>query len=166
MNRLVIAALAAAAVAGCTRSSGPGCLDGYGPPAKVRSITYETGPCFGACPVYTVTVRADGTGLFVGRRFTTVTGNRTFTVTPAQYAQFVHHLAPIRPASGTERHASGSDCTSMITDLPSADVKWVGFDGEQQELYVYYGCRFPDSQAMVERLQQAPDLLPIGSFIH
>ncbi|MEA3065119.1 MAG: hypothetical protein QOJ27_1565, partial [Sphingomonadales bacterium] len=27
-------------------------------------------------------------------------------------------------------------------------------------------CRFPGSQAMIDRLQQAPGLLPIGSFIH
>jgi Domain of unknown function (DUF6438) len=164
MNKWILAIVAATALAGCKTHSGDGY--GYGHAGKVKSITYETGPCFGTCPVYTVTVRADGTGLFTGQNHTTVTGNQAFTVTPSQYAQFVNHLAPIRPASGTERHQSGSDCTSIITDLPSTDVKWQSVDGQQQELFVYHGCRFPNSQAMVERLQQAPDLLPIGSFIH
>jgi hypothetical protein len=160
----MIALAAAAALAGCKTSSGSGY--GYGHSGKVESITYETGPCFGTCPVYTVTVHANGTGLFVGQNHTNVTGNQAFTVTPAQYAQFVNHLAPVRPASGTVRHQSGSDCTAMVTDLPSTDVKWNGVGGQQQELFVYHGCRFPGSQAMIDRLQQAPGLLPIGSFIH
>jgi hypothetical protein len=165
MNKWMIAVAAAAALAGCKTHSGYGY--GYGPAGKVRSITYETGPCFGTCPVYTVTVNSDGIGLFVGTRHTTVTGNRSFTVTPAQYAQYVNHLAPVRPASGIVRRDAPPNCTGpMTTDLPSTDVKWTGADGQQQELYVYHGCRFADSVAVIQRLQDAPGLLPIGSFIH
>jgi hypothetical protein len=153
MARWIVALVLAAALAGCKDYK------------KVESITYETGGCFGRCPIYTVTVHSNGTGLFVGHRFTTVTGNQAFTVTPAQYALFVNHLAPVRPASGVERHAHGSDCTSEVTDLPSIDVKWNGANNQQQELFVYEGCRFSGSQAMITRLQQAPGLLPIGSFI-
>ena len=32
--------------------------------AQVTSISYEATPCFGFCPIYRVTVRADGSGLF------------------------------------------------------------------------------------------------------
>jgi hypothetical protein len=165
MNKWVIALLAAAAVAGCKTSSDSGY--GYGHGGKVESITYATGPCFGTCPVYTVTVHANGSGLFTGQAHTTVTGNQAFSVTSAQYAAFVHHLAPIRPASGIVRYDVPPRCTPpTITDLPSTDVKWNGTNGQQQELYVYHGCRFTDSAAVIQRLQQAPDLLPIGSFIH
>jgi hypothetical protein len=164
MNKWIIAIVAATALAGCKTHSGSS--HGYGHAGNVESITYETGPCFGTCPVYTVTVHANGSGLFVGHSHTTVTGNQSFTVTHSQFAQFLNQLAPVRPASGTVRHASGSDCTSMVTDLPSTDVKWNGVNGQQQELFVYHGCRFPGSQAMINRLQQAPGLLPIGSFIH
>ena len=76
---------------------------------QVESIAYETGPCFGACPVYRLTVNRDGSGLFVGRRFTAVTGERRFSVTPAQYRAFVRQLEPLRPASG-ERLYSGEAC--------------------------------------------------------
>lgn len=167
MNKWLIAVVAAAAVTACKTSPDSDTGYGYGASGKVESISYETGPCFGTCPVYTVTVHADGTGLFVGTRHTTVSGNRSFTVTPGQYAQFVNHLAPLRPASGTVRYDVPPRCTGpMTTDLPSTDVKWNGTDGQQQELYVYHGCRFTNSDAVIQRLQQAPDLLPIGSFIH
>jgi len=155
MNRWLglVAAAAVAATAGCTKQ-------------HVESISYETGPCFGTCPVYVVTVHADGTGLFDGKRFTKVMGQKAFTVTHAQYAQYVNHLAPVRPASGVVRYDGPPECTSMVTDLPSADVKWKALNGQQQELYFYYGCRFTNSQAMADRLSKAPDLLPIASFIH
>jgi hypothetical protein len=161
MNRWIIAVVAVAALAGCKTSSGYG----YGHSGKVESITYKTGPCFGTCPVYTVTVHSNGSGLFVGQQHTAVTGNQAFTVTPVQFAQFVNHLAPIRPASGVVRYDGPPECTGLATDMPSADVKWNGFNGQQQELYYYYGCFFANSQAMSQRLQQAPGLLPIGAFI-
>jgi hypothetical protein len=165
MNKWVVAVVAAAALAGCKTSSGSGY--GYGHGGNVESITLATGPCFGTCPVYTVTVHANGSGLFTGQNHTTVTGNQAFTVTPAQYTAFVNHLAPIRPASGIVRYDGPPECTGpMITDLPSTDVKWNGTNGQQQELYLYHGCHFTNSAAMLQRLQQAPGLLPIGSFIH
>lgn len=166
MTRCIILFFAAATAALASCKTPP--ASGYGgdQSAAVRRISYATGPCFGTCPVYTVTVDSDGSGVFVGQSHTTVTGSRNFTVTPAQFDSFARHLAPLRPASGTVRYDSGSQCTSMATDLPSADVKWRGADGQEQELYVYFGCFFTGSEAMVQRLQQAPGLLPIGAFIH
>ena len=131
---------------------------------QVESVTYETGPCFGACPVYRVTVGRDGSGLFVGRRFTAVTGERRFSVTPAQYGAFVRQLEPLRPASG-ERLYSGEACEMMATDMPSADVKWRAADGVEQHLYFYFGCDMERNRAIGERLRAAPDLLPIGDLI-
>jgi len=129
----------------------------------VRSISFETGPCFGACPVYRVTVGSDGSGTFEGRRFTAVAGERRFSVTQAQYRAFAGHLAPLRPASGSVRY-SGEACASMATDLPSAEVTWRSAAGEQQ-LYFYYGCDMQRNRAIAQRLDAAPALLPIGDLI-
>jgi len=147
-----------AALAGCATT---GAVNAEGSPA---SISYETGPCFGACPIYRVTVNADGSGLFEGRRWTRVEGSRGFRVTPAQYARLVAHLAPLRPASGSVRY-SGEACEMMATDLPSADVIWEGPAGTQQ-LHFYHGCDMEKNRAIAERLNAVPDLLPIGEFIH
>jgi len=130
---------------------------------QLRSISYETGPCFGACPVYRVTVSADGTGQFEGRDFTAVRGERSFRITPAQYRAFAAHLAPLRPARGSRRY-SGEACRIMATDLPSAQVTWSGA-GVDQQLYFYFGCDMDRNQAIAERLRAAPRLLPIGDLI-
>jgi hypothetical protein len=151
---MAAAAAAALALGSCTHM-------------HVESITYQTGACFGTCPVYTVTVHANGQGLFTGTAHTTVTGPHPFTVTPAQYQAFVNQLAPIRPASGIVRYDhTPTPCTHMATDMPSVDVKWHTFGNQQQELYYYYGCFFTGSPALGQRLSAAPNLLPIGSFIH
>jgi hypothetical protein len=133
--------------------------------AAPASISYETGACFGACPVYTVTVRADGSGRFEGRRFTAVAGARTFRITPGRYRAFAAWLAPLRPRSGTMRYDGPPLCGRMATDLPSADVKWRLRDGSERELYYYYGCDMDGKRAMAERLRKAPGLLPIAAFI-
>jgi hypothetical protein len=131
--------------------------------APAETIAFETGPCFGACPVYRVTVSSDGTGSFEGRRFTAVTGARAFRATPAQYRAFARRLAPLRPARGSVRYA-GEACRNTATDLPSAEVTWRSRRG-MQSLYFYYGCDMERNRAIAERLNAAPRLLPIGDLI-
>lgn len=136
------------------------------PPQTAETIRYETGPCFGACPVYAVTVSSNGMGTFEGKRFTAATGERAFAVTPAQFADFRKRLAPYRPASGEHRIESGSaDCGSMITDQSSASVSWQGGGTSPASLSLYYGCTAPALAAMKAALRSAPEALPIAALI-
>ena len=130
----------------------------------IQRLTYETGPCFGACPVYRVTVNRDGSAVFEGRRFTAVTGTRSFRATPGQFRAFARQLAPLRPLEGTVRY-SGETCTQMATDLPSVEVTWDTAGEARRQLYFYYGCDMERNRAIAERLDAAPGLLPIGDFI-
>ena len=142
-----------------------GCVTPTAAPAgQTESISYETGPCFGACPVYRVTVNRDGTGVFEGRRFTAVTGERRFAITSDQYRAFARQLEPLRPASGEMRY-SGDVCGATATDMPSADVVWRSAGAAEQRLYFYYGCDMERNQAIADRLRAAPDLLPIGDLV-
>src|SRR3546814_1765112 len=75
--------------------------------------------CFGACPVYTVTVSPDGQGVFAGKRFTAVTGERTFALPRDAYDRFAAALAPYRPESGEVRYEMGSDNCGMAPDRKS-----------------------------------------------
>ncbi|ATY32609.1 DUF6438 domain-containing protein [Sphingomonas psychrotolerans] len=134
-------------------------------PIEGDSIRYETGPCFGRCPVYSVTVRPDGSGVFDGKRFTAVTGERSFTLSRAQYEAFAARLAPYRPASGEVRYAHGeANCTNAPTDMPSVDVRWTRAIGDSQGLYFYLGCR-RGNEAVAEALGGAVELLPIEPMI-
>ena len=155
--RIFGAAALALAVAGCvTVRDGPVAIE-------ADAISYETGPCFGACPVYKVTVRSDGTGVFEGRRFTSLLGTRSFRLTAAQYRAFANVLAPLRPARGSVRY-SGDKCRMMATDLPSAEVTWTG-RGATRQLYFYFGCDMEKNRAIAERIRKAPERLPIARFI-
>ena len=149
---------AAMLLAGCVTA--PATETGDALPA---TISLETGPCFGACPVYRVSVSADGIGRFEGRRFTAVTGTREFRITADQYRAFARHLAPLRPA-GAERRYSGEACEMMATDLPSTEIRWQSQRGPQI-LYFYHGCDMERNRAIAERLEAAPALLPIETLI-
>ncbi|WP_343519698.1 DUF6438 domain-containing protein [Sphingomonas sp.] len=165
MRRLVAVMLLGLAVAGC-RGIIPergGASPGAAPaPAPVRgeAITYEAGPCFGRCPVYSFTVSPDGRGRFTGRNFTAVVGERSFELTAAQYDAFAAALAPYRPARGTtRRYAHGEPgCEQAATDMPSAEVSWRA--GETTTLHYYFGCDREANQAMADAIGNAPDLIP------
>jgi hypothetical protein len=158
--KLVMTIAALALLAGCAT---PGTAE---PPQAAETIHYETGPCFGACPVYAVTVSSDGTGTFEGKRFTAVTGEQAFTLTPAQFADFRARLQPYRPAAGERRIVSGEpDCGSMITDQPSASVSWQGGGMPPASLSLYYGCTAPALAAMKAALRSAPEALPVAAMI-
>jgi hypothetical protein len=133
------------------------------PATPVETIIFETGPCFGMCPVYRVVVNSNGTGTFEGRHHTAVTGTRAFRLRPGQYQAFARHLAPLRPARGTIRYA-GERCRSTATDLPSAEVTWRSRRGTQG-LYFYYGCDMQRNRAIAARLTAAPGLLPLAPLI-
>ena len=133
------------------------------PVTPVQTIYFETGPCFGTCPVYRFHVNSDGSGVFEGIRFTAFTGPRPFRATPAQYRAFARQLEPVRPRRGAVRY-EGRACRAMATDLPSTEVTWRSRRGAQS-LYFYHGCDMQRNRALAERLNAAPGLLPIGDFI-
>jgi hypothetical protein len=133
------------------------------PSTPVETIIFETGTCFGTCPVYRVVVNSSGAGTFEGRHHTAVTGTRSFRLRPGQYRAFARRLAPLRPARGMIRYA-GTRCRAMATDMPSAEVTWRSRRGTQV-LYFYYGCDMQKNRAIAERLNAAPGLLPIRDYI-
>ncbi|WP_082443351.1 MULTISPECIES: DUF6438 domain-containing protein [unclassified Sphingomonas] len=129
-----------------------------------ETITYETSPCFGTCPVYRVTIQPNGAGVFEGKRFTKVSGIRTFRASPDQYRAFAAKLQPYRPQSERLVQPGQPGCENAPTDMPSVDVRWTELSGGSQHLSFYYGCRMRE-QAMNEALRSAPNELPIEQFI-
>ena len=161
MKRTVmIAALAAGlGAAGCAGSA-KGVED-----RTADSISYETGPCFGACPVYRLTVQRDGAAVFEGIRFTKVQGRREFRLSPARYRAFASRLAPLRPRTGDVRFDAPPRCERVATDLPSVTVRWQQGSGRAQSLYYYYGCDMEKNRSIAERLRRAPEALAIADLI-
>jgi hypothetical protein len=160
MIRVALPALAAALLAGCATTT-PAVPST--PPAE---ITYETGPCFGACPVYSVTVGNSGRpGVFDGKRFTKVTGTREFALQPADFNRFAVALADARAADQRAYEQGGANCKAMVTDMPSVSVTFREGSAAPRTFRFYYGCRDPQNAKLAEALRRAPELLPIAAFI-
>ena len=158
--KLVMTIAALTMLTGCVTAGRPGVAQ------AVETIRYQTSPCFGACPVYAVTVSSDGAGTFEGKRFTAIAGERRFTLTPAQFADFRQRLLPYRPAEGERNIAPGAAaCGATMTDQASATVKWSGGSTAPAQLSLYYGCTAPALAAMKTALRAAPEALPIGGFV-
>jgi hypothetical protein len=155
---------AALTLAGCTttgQGSGPQTAASTSP--QIRSVTYATTPCHGFCPVFSVTIGADGAGVFNGTRNTAVVGERRFTATPQQVADFFRRLQPYLPV-GELLLAGPDSCKTYASDLPSADVTWTGGNGAGHLLYDF-GCDRDAHRALAEALRGAPEALPIAELI-
>jgi hypothetical protein len=158
------AAGAAAMLAGCATMPGGDATPGAPRAIEAESIAFETSPCFGACPVYTVIVQPDGRGTFEGKRFTKVTGVREFDAGADGYRRFAAALAPYRPEVERLWQPGKPGCEMAPTDMPGVDVRWSEASGGSQHLTFYYGCA-REQPAMAAALRAAPDLLPIGDLI-
>ena len=132
-----------------------------------ESITYSTDPCFGTCPVYSVTVMPDGEGVFEGKQHVARIGVQRFAVDAATYRRFADHLATVRPASGDRDIIQGeADCGNAPTDMPGIAVRWSSNTGAaDQNLRLYLGCRSAEADRVAAVLKSAPEMLPIAAYI-
>lgn len=170
----LVALFAPLIIAGCasvvpappqaSESRPPSSLASLAVPADLTSISYSTSPCFGACPVYAVTVTADGRGTWEGQRFVDVIGEHAFAVTPQQFAAFARALEPYR-RDGERRLVTQDQCRSYATDMPGVDVFWHWASGKPDVLSAYFGCDMEGNRAMFDGLKAAVDALPIQGFI-
>jgi hypothetical protein len=126
-------------------------------------MTYVMTPCNGSCPLYAVTVKANGIGMFTGTSNTAVVGRRRFLATREQVAEFLRRLQPYLPAG--ELLLSGPNaCRTYATDLPSVDVTWTDESGAGH-LRFDYGCDRGEHHMLAEALRAAPQALPIAGLI-
>lgn len=122
--RRTIAVLGALAVAsGCRRPSPdvePGAPRArVGAPDSVR-VSLERRPCFGTCPVYTVTLDGSGAVRFEGRRFVKDTGTSVGSVSPARVDSLLAELEAAGYFSFAGRYARGEPtCERYASDLPT-----------------------------------------------
>lgn len=160
--RAIIVMAIAATLGGCaTTGQSPQ------PPAKSDTIRFSAGRCFGACPVYSVTVEPDGSGVLVPEKFTSVPGETRFTVTPLQYRRLRDSLAPFRPAPGTEKRIGPGDpsCKRMATDHPGYQIVWTRKPQKPTRLDYYGGCHDPQHSRLRAAIAAIPKMLDIEKML-
>ena len=84
----------------------------------MESVTLERGPCFGTCPVYTVTLDRAGNVRFEGRRFVADTGVATATVARAQVDSLFAELETVRYFDLADSYRSGDARLRALCDRP------------------------------------------------
>ena len=120
--------------------------------------------CFGFCPIYRVTVSADGSGVFEGVRFTAVSRRaRASGSSAAQYRAFAAQLAPLRPAAARSATIMRRAAGPMATDMPSATSPGSGRPGAPHRLNYLLWLRHAADDGGA--LRTAPALLPIAAWI-
>lgn len=130
------------------------------PPVSQKEISFTVGPCFGFCPVYSVSVKADATVAFEGKRHTAHLGQRNLTADRTAFAKLEAELAPFRPATGsTDR----TKCDVEASDMSDYHIVWTDPDGSKTVLDHSLGCRSAANDQLNAVLRQAPDRLGISS---
>lgn len=134
MGVLVVMALLAA----CSMTESTAEPTGAEPPAAdapaVETITLERQPCFGFCPVYTLTIHGDGRVEFNGQQNVEAMGEQTATIDPAA----VQALADEMDAAG---YFTWNDAymTQDVTDLPYVISSITLSDGTTKRIEHYHG---------------------------
>lgn len=141
--RLSLLAIIAALISACAHtptSSTP----------EITEVQLEQGPCFGFCPIYTITLKPDLSYDFQPRDYTRVKSRKVGTVRQDQWqtvedaineADFFALPADITP---NNQYA----CPQSPTDMPSAIVTVNLSDGTSHSVTYYHGCW----NAQMERL--------------
>lgn len=76
-------------------------------------ITLERTACFGACPVYSITIYGNGTVIYHGESFVNVTGVATRQIAPEKVHALVAEFYRINYFSLKDQYSSD------VTDMPS-----------------------------------------------
>jgi hypothetical protein len=103
-------------------------------------LTLERTPCFGACPVYRVTVSADGTVHFQGKSFVSHPGSALAQIPKARMDSLIAELDAGGYFRFDERYVPGSPaCGNAATDLPTVTTS-VTLGGRTKRIEHYRGC--------------------------
>ena len=146
-TRTLIVAASAALAAACARpatpapsAARPSGAAGQATADSAVRITLERGPCFGTCPVYSVTLDGSGAVLFEGRRFVADTGLSTGRVPPARIDSLVAALTAGGYFDFADRYTAGEPgCERYATDLPSV-ITEVRAGGRTKRVEHDHGC--------------------------
>jgi hypothetical protein len=140
--RRAAAALVSLALAACApRPAAPaGSPAPESDAADAPAVTLERRPCFGTCPVYTVTVSQAGTIRFTGKHHVSHKGEATATIPPARVDSLVAELEAGGYFAFADEYVMDSPaCGRYAADSPTV-VTSVTRDGSTKTIRHDYGC--------------------------
>ena len=110
---------------------------------KESIISLSRTACYGTCPVYTIKIFPDGTGIYNGVRFVEFIGEKKFSVKKNQINSIFRKAEEIGFSSMKNKY------TELITDLPTCYVTI-----KNKQIEDYYGApkELKDLEKMIDNL--------------
>lgn len=97
--------------------------------------------CSGTCPVYEVTVYADGKVVFEGKQNVKTQGKAEDQIGQEQVKQLIAEVEKAAYFSLNDKYKNDRDgCTTSLTDKPSVNIS-IRFGGKEKTIDHYYYCR-------------------------
>ncbi|OLE27118.1 MAG: hypothetical protein AUI36_31735, partial [Cyanobacteria bacterium 13_1_40CM_2_61_4] len=120
-------------------------------------ITLERTACFGACPMYRLTIAADGAVTFNGRQYTKTKGIARGQISPNDFRQLIAEFEKIDYFSLSDNYSPGTPvCPRVITDMPSANTS-IRLSGKMKSVNHYHGCGDSGALAKLTALENRID---------
>ena len=121
-------------------------------PGSDAVITLERTSCYGACPVYKITISGDGRVEYEGRSFVRVVGKREAKIDPAAVKKLIQqfeaiHYFELQDKYETIKNPDGTE--TMISDMPTT-LTSLSLNGKSKKIEAYYGV--PDELEELERM--------------
>jgi len=158
VNRALFLLAGAALVAACARPSADVPANDARPAPDAgagASASLERRPCFGTCPVYTVTVAGSGAVRFEGRRFVADSGTFTGTIPKPRVDSLLGELEAAGYFGLADRYTmGGAGCDRYATDLPTV-ITEVHLRGRAKRVEHDHGCA--GAPAILDSLEQRID---------
>ena len=124
---IVFLALVAIPITGCTSAKSNASNN------QDVVITLERTACFGTCPVYSLTIRGDGTVAYEGKEFVDVKGEAETTISQDQVDQLVSEFEKVDYFSLNDSYIERT-----VTDLPTV-ITSISIEGKTKEIEHYRG---------------------------
>ena len=120
-------------------------------------ITLERTVCFGACPIYKLTIFSDGRVDYQGIRFVKRMGKASSRISRAQLEQLVAEFTNNDYFKLDDSYTPGAKgCPQAATDMPSA-ITSLTWRGKTKTVNHYHGCTGADVLEMLTRLEAKID---------
>jgi len=99
--------------------------------SMIKELSFYTGPCFGTCPVYTMTITPDGTLKYEGEKFTEMTGVWENKLDKEAYAEIIalFEKANLRQYP--------DEVERLISDIPTKKLSFTDEKGSKTVKYAY-----------------------------
>jgi hypothetical protein len=154
-RHIVLASVLVLAATWTADSSAAGDCDGQS--VIISAVSIERQGCFSPCPVYRLTVHADGTVVYEGLMHVNETGQRVGRATPDDVERLFDAVRGIDFFALDERYSFGAPGCPQAVTCDTTVVTSVEAHGCKKTVSHYHGCKGSPKLAELSALERLID---------